>query len=165
MAFKRLLPNLFGGYGRLSRHFPAAALARIRESIAAGETRHSGEVRFAVESRLAPGAVLAGMTPRARAEDVFSLLRVWDTAANNGVLIYLLLAEHAIEIVPDRGVAARVAEQDWRAVCDDLAARCAAGEYEDGVIAAIQAVHALLARHFPPDPDDRNELPDEPILL
>ncbi len=165
MTFKRLIRNLFGGYGRLSRHFPAATLARIRQGIAAGETRHSGEVRFAVESRLAPAAVLAGMAPRARAEDVFSLLRVWDTAANNGVLIYLLLAEHAIEIVPDRGAAARIADRDWRKVCEGLAARCVAGEHADGVIAAIEAVHALLARHFPPNPEDRNELPDEPILL
>ena len=148
-------------------HFPAAAMDRIAQAIALGETVHSGEVCFAVEAALPWREVLGDADPRQRALDAFARLRVWDTAANNGVLVYLLLADHRIEIVADRGLAGRVSDAQWRGVCQLMEGRLRAGEYVDGVVAGIEATSDLLARHFPREPGhvDEDELPNRPVFL
>ena len=148
-----------------ARRFPAAGMARIGEAVAAGERLHGGEVVFAVEGGLPWAALAAGTSPRARAEEVFARLRVWDTDANNGVLLYLLLADHAIEIVADRGLRGRVADSEWQAVCRGIEAGIAAGGPERAVVEGIARISALLAGHFPPAGDGGDELPDRPVLL
>lgn len=162
---RRLLAHLCATPVR--RLFPADSLKRITAAIADSETRHTGEVRFAVESALHPRAVLAGVEARARAEEVFSQLRVWDTQANNGVLLYLLLADHRIEIVADRGFQGRVTPQDWREACSKVEEGLKAGDAEGGVLRGIEALSRLVERHFPRTGEhvDVNELPDEPHLL
>ncbi|WP_372018668.1 TPM domain-containing protein [Pseudoxanthomonas sp. 10H] len=145
--------------------FPAPALARIGEAVAAGERLHGGEVVFAVEAGLSWAALAAGTTPRARAEDVFARLRVWDTDANNGVLLYLLLADHAIEIVADRGLHGRVGDAQWAEICSAVAAALADGDAERAVADGVARISDLLARHFPPGGDAGDELPDGPVLL
>lgn len=149
------------------RRFPATTLDRIAAAIAAGERRHRGEVCFAIESALPARRVLAGVDARLRAGEAFAALRVWDTADNNGVLVYLLLADHAIEIVADRGLDGRVAQARWQQVCDLMRVRLQAGEFEAGALAAVEAVSALLAEHWPElaDGPGENELPDRPRLL
>ena len=161
----RLWAHLFTA-GAESR-FPAEAMERIAQAIALGESVHSGEVCFAVEAALPWREVLRDADPRQRAMDAFGRLRVWDTAANNGVLVYLLLADHRIEIVADRGLAGRVSEAQWRGVCQLMEARLHAGEYVDGVVAGIEAASDLLAAHFPRDPAraDEDELPNQPVFL
>jgi uncharacterized membrane protein len=161
----RLLKHLFAMPSR--RLFSKDALQRIAAAIAASETRHTGEVRFAVESALHPRAVLAGAQARDRAEEVFAQLRVWDTQANNGVLLYLLLADHRIEIVADRGFNGRVSPEQWRGACLLIEERLRAGEPEAAVLRGIEALSALVEAHFPRETDyvDTNELPDEPHLL
>jgi uncharacterized membrane protein len=161
----RLLRHLFPPSSR--RTFPPDALQRIAEAVAAGEARHRGEICFAVESALHARAVLRGASARERALEVFAQLRVWDTAANNGVLVYLLLADQRIEIVADRGLAGLVSAEQWRGVCQLIEERLQAGEPEDAAIAGIAAVSDLLAGHFPraPGDGDENELPDRPMLL
>ena len=163
---RRLLLNLFDGWWQLRRRFPAALLDELAAAIAAGEREHLGEVRFAVESRLAPLAVLEGLDAPQRARQVFAQLRVWDTEHNSGVLLYVLMAEHRIEIVADRGIAARVSAAEWQAVCERMRERYAHGQWREGSLQGIADAHALLARHFPghgePNPD---ELPDRPVLL
>ncbi|HXH01049.1 MAG TPA: TPM domain-containing protein [Xanthomonadaceae bacterium] len=162
----RLWRHLFAPTAR--RLFPEAALAQITEAIAQGEARHRGEVCFAVESALPWRAVVAGTQPRARAQEVFAQLRVWDTAANNGVLVYLLLADHRIEIVADRGLDGRVSAEQWDGVCLLMEERLRAGDAQDAALQGVLAVTDLIAQHFPPaadDSDDRNELPDRPHLL
>ena len=161
----RLLRHLFATSSR--RLFAPDALARIAAAIAASEARHTGEVRFAVESALHPRAVLAGMQARERAHEVFSQLRVWDTRANNGVLLYLLLADHRIEIVADRGFEGRVSPEQWRGACLLVEERLKAGEPEAAVLRGVEALSALVEAHFPrADGDvDTNELPDDPHLL
>ena len=161
----RLFRHLFAPGAR--RHFQAEGLERIAQSIALAEARHTGEVRFAVEGAMHPRAVLAGMPARARAEEVFAQLRVWDTRANNGVLLYLLLAEHRIEIVADRGFQGLVTPDQWRGACQLVEERLRAGEYVEGVLAGVEALSALVEAHFPRGADyvDENELPDEPHLL
>lgn len=167
MAFSltRLLRHLFAR----SAHglYPQDSLQRIAAAIAEGEHHHRGEVCFAVESALPAGKVLAGRDARMRATEVFAQLRVWDTDANNGVLVYLLLADHRIEIVADRGLDGRVSAEQWRGICLLMEERLKAGEPEAAAVRAVAAVSDLLAEHFPRaagDADD-NELPDLPRIL
>lgn len=161
----RLLRHIFARSAR--RLFPEDSLQRIADAISAGELRHRGEIMFAVESELPTGMVLRGVQARQRAEAAFARLRTWDTEANNGVLIYLLLADHRLEIVADRGLNGRVSAEQWRGVCVLMEERLRAGEPEQAVIRGVAAVSDLLAEHFPQvdgiaDPD---ELPDLPLIL
>ena len=161
----RLLRHLFARSAR--RLFPEDSLHRITDAIAAGERLHRGEVMFAVESNLPPSAVIAGVEPRERAHDVFVRLRTWDTEANNGVLIYLLLADHRIEIVADRGLTGRVEDAEWSRVCRLVEQEMRAGHPEQAVIEGIRAVSELLALHWPQSDahPDEDELPNRPHLL
>lgn len=161
----RILRHLFGLPGAVGRALPAASLARIEQAIKKAEAEHRGEIRLAVEAALESGALLSGQSSRSRALEVFSLLRVWDTEENNGVLIYLLLADHAAEIVADRGIHARVQAAEWRQICQRMESAFAQGDFERGSVCGIEEVSRLLARHFPPRRGDRNELPDRPALL
>lgn len=163
---QRMLINLFGGWFQMRRRFPAVLLDEMAAAIAVGEHSHFGEVRFAIESRLAPLAVLEGLDALARARQVFAQLRVWDTEHNSGVLFYVLMAEHRIEIVADRGIAARVTTAEWDAICTRMRECYARGQWRDGSLEGIAAAHVLLAKHFPNDGQtDPDELPDRPILL
>jgi hypothetical protein len=163
--FARLLANLFGGWFRLSRWFPGETMRRIRDAVAEGERSHAGELCLAVESRYSPWAVLNGLQVRERAEQLFSLLRVWDTRDNSGVLLYLQLAERRVEIVADRGIAARVAPELWQSLCGDFARDIAAGPADAAVMACLARINALLAEHFPAPADNPRELPDDPVVL
>ena len=163
---QRLLMNLGEGWFQLHRRFPASLLDDIAAAVGEGERRHLGEMRLAVESRLSPLAVLAGLDAPARARQVFGQLRMWDTEHNNGVLIYVLLAEHRIEIVADRGIARHVSPDEWNTVCAHMREAYARGQWREGSLRGIEAVHALLERHFPTDGTSRcDELPDRPVLL
>jgi uncharacterized membrane protein len=162
---RRLALNLFGGWFRGARWFPPAAMTRIRDAIAAGERTHAGEICFAVESRYLPWAVMSGLDVRARARQMFGALGVWDTQDNSGVLLYLQLAERRVEIVADRGIAARVAPELWQAMCAQFATDIHGGPPEAAVLACIGRIHALLAEHFPAAADNPRELPDEPVIL
>jgi uncharacterized membrane protein len=164
MRLSRLPAHLIGEYA-LRRRFPPPVLDRLQQAIAEGETRHDGQVCIAIEGAQSLRAGLRGVTPRQRAEDVFAHLRVWDTHNNSGVLIYVLLADRTIEIVADRGVAAKVAQNEWTSICDRMRQRFAAAEFETGAREGIVAVTDLLAAHFPPTPGKKNELPDRPVLL
>ena len=166
MNLPRLFRHLMSPHWRVRRSFPPAALARIEQAIAQSETRHGGQIRFAVEHALDTASLLRGLAARQRALDVFSALKVWDTEHNNGVLIYLLLAEHAIEIVADRGLARHVDAAEWQRITATMSAAFRAGEFEAGLNQAIDAVDALLARHFAlaRGETNPNELSDAPYL-
>lgn len=139
-----------------------AVMERLQQRVAASECRHSGEIRVCVEAGLPLSYLWRGLSARQRAITLFGKLRVWDTAHNNGVLIYLLLAEHAIEFVADRALARRVAPETWQAIVDRLGAQLRAGGFEDGLTQALEEVSALLVQHFPSDATapGENELPD-----
>ena len=161
----RLLRHLFAGPARSA--YPEASLQRIADAVHAGEQRHSGEICFAVEASLPWSDVLRGVDAHIRAQQVFARLRVWDTQANNGVLVYLLLADRRIEIVADRGLGGLVSAEQWRGVCQLMEERLRTGDAEDAALAGVTAVSDLLAAHFPQAPGavDENELPDAPHLL
>ena len=143
-----------------------AALARIEARVRDSEQHHSGEIRVCVEAGLPLSYLWRGATARERAVTLFGKLRVWDTAHNNGVLIYLLLAEHKIEIVADRGLNHRVDDAGWQGILAGMAAAFRASDYESGLAAAIDAVDGLLSQHFARERGaaDPNELPDRPDL-
>ncbi|MBU2408853.1 MAG: TPM domain-containing protein [Gammaproteobacteria bacterium] len=149
------------------RALPADALERLAQRVAASERRHSGQVRICIEAGL-PNSYLWREAPaRQRAIMLFGKFRVWDTAANNGVLIYLLLADHAIEIVADRGIDAHVGADEWAAMTRRMAAAFREDRYEDGITQALEEVSALLVAHFPLAEGEvvRNELPNAPIVI
>ena len=137
----------------------------IEEAIRASEATHHGQIRFAVEAALDVLPLLRNQSARGRAIDVFSLLRVWDTEHNNGVLIYLLLADRDVEIVADRGISSRVGQDQWERICREMEHAFREGRFEEGVLAGIRAVSAHLARHYPGQDKRRNELPDSPVVL
>ncbi len=165
MDVKRISRHLLATRWKVARAFPAGALAAIERAIVASEATHHGEIRFAVEAALDTHALLRGQTARERAIDVFSRLRIWDTECNNGVLIYLLLADRNVEIVADRGIDALVGPREWERICRRMEDAFRRGEFEEGVAGGIHEITAHLAMHFPPVADDRNELPDEPVVL
>lgn len=165
MNLQRLLRHLCAPHWIVHRAFPARVLAAIGDAIGVSEGTHNGELRFAVEAGLNPGHLWRGGTARQRAEELFSSLRVWDTAHNSGVLVYVQLVDRRIEIVADRGIAARVAQAEWDAICRRMEAAFRECRFEKGALAAIAEITALLARHFPPQGGNPNELPDSPVVV
>ena len=165
MTVGRVLAHLLMPPWRVRQVFPVRALRAIEAAIRECETTHNGEIRFAVEAALHPLALWHQQTARERAIEVFSQLRVWDTARNNGVLIYLLLADRDVEIVADRGIHPQVGQETWNLICRDMEAKFRTGDYQGGVIAGIKRIGTQLARHFPSEGADVDELPDSPILL
>ncbi|MDE2149540.1 MAG: TPM domain-containing protein [Gammaproteobacteria bacterium] len=162
--WRRLLRHLFIGHHAAQRAFPPPVRARIAAAVGDGERCHAGDIRVAIEAALHPAAVLRGMTPRQRALEVFAQLRVWDTEHNDGVLIYLLIADRAVEIVADRGAARAVTADGWQQICAEVERHFRAGRFEAGVLSGVQAVAAHLAPRAP-GAADANELPDAPVLL
>ena len=165
MNIQRIARHLLVTDGQVSRTLGRSALNRIEAAIKASEAEHVGEIRFAVEGGLDGTPLFKGQSARERAIELFSQLRVWDTQHNTGVLIYLLLADRAVEIVADRGIHAKVDSHEWSKVCREMEAAFGQSNFEGGVMSGVQAVTRHLKQHFPSDGRDRNELPDKPVVL
>lgn len=165
MNFSRTLRHLFTGPWAVRRFFSNAALAEIEQAIRQSEISHDGEIVFAVEAALHVLPLLGDQSARERAIEVFSQLRIWDTQHNNGVLIYLLLADHDVEIIADRGVNIRVGNEAWEAICREMETAFRQGQFESGVIAGISAIASHLHEHFPIERTGENQLPDRPVIL
>lgn len=163
--FKRWFRHVFMPPWAWRRAFPQATLDAIESAIRTSEITHNGEIRFAIENTLLASQVWRGLTGRERAVEVFSNLRVWDTEYNSGVLVYLLLADHDIEIVADRGIAARVDGNAWEAIAQTMEAAFRQGDFERGALAGIEQISALLTAHFPPTGDNPNELANRPVII
>jgi uncharacterized membrane protein len=162
---KRLAQHLLMTPWQLRRAFAPHTLEAIQAQIAASERSHAGQIRFAVEGSLPRIDLLRQQSARERALEVFSLLRVWDTEQNNGVLIYLLLADRDVEIVADRGMAARVSAQEWESICQVMEQAFRQGRFEEGALEGIRAVTRLMVVHFPASTEEGNELPDQPVVM
>ena len=156
------------------RALPDDLLHRLKKRVVASEHRHSGEIRICVEAGL-PTSYLwrhfwhkapIRTVMRQRAIMMFSKLRVWDTEHNNGVLIYLLLAERDIELVADRGINQHVDPAEWEAIVKRLSAALHDNRFEDGLTQALEEVSAILMRHFELKADEKNpnELPNAPFI-
>jgi uncharacterized membrane protein len=165
MSIRRIGRHLLEHRWRVRRIFTPKVLAAIEAAIRASEATHSGQIRFVVEGALDGAPLFRNQSARARALDIFSRLRIWDTAHNNGVLIYLLLADRDFEIVADRGIDAKVGAAGWEKICTEMESDFKAGDFERGVIKGIEAVSQLMAQHFPAQAGGRNELPDAPVVM
>ncbi|MBG6534838.1 TPM domain-containing protein [Pseudomonas aeruginosa] len=165
MNMQRLLRHLATTARAGRRAFPPRALDAIEQAIRTGEFQHGGQLRFVVEGALDGSPLWRNQSPGERALDLFARLGVWDTAHNSGVLIYVLLADRAGEIVADRGIHACCGAERWSAVCQRMEAQFAQGRFEAGALEGIVAVSHLLVQHFPRGADHGNELPDRPVLL
>ncbi len=156
--------------GRMHSALPDDLLERLARRVTASEQRHMGQIRICVEAGLPMAYVWRDADARERAVALFGKLRVWDTEHNNGVLIYLLLADHAIEIVADRGVSRFIPANAWEGLVREMSTAFRESQYEDGLTQALSQVSALLCEHFPADPDspapfDQTSLPDAPVRL
>ncbi|MSQ53486.1 MAG: hypothetical protein EXR28_16585 [Betaproteobacteria bacterium] len=165
MGAIRCLKHLFVADWLLRRGYPKAVLSAIGQCVTDEEKRHDGELRFVVEGGLPIASLMRGQRSRARAVDLFGALRVWDTEHNSGVLIYVLLADRAVEILADRGIQARVGNQAWERICAQMRDRFALGNFESGSVHGVRAISDLLVEHFPPIGNNPNELPDKPLVL
>jgi uncharacterized membrane protein len=169
MQIGRLIKHVTTTHWRTRMLFPSATLDAIEQAIAQAEQSHAGELRFAIETAMNPIHVLNDVSAHVRALEVFGHLRVWDTEANNGVLIYVQLADRHVEIVADRGFAGRVSEAEWQAVCRLMEEHFRAGRFQIGSVAGVEAIGSLLVRHFPQaqgqSAHSHNQLPDRPTLL
>ena len=165
MSIRRITRHLLQHHWRARQVFPKGVLDRIEQAIKRGEAMHSGQVRFVVEGALDGGPLFRNQPARERALDVFSQLRIWDTAHNNGVLVYLLLADRDVEIVADRGIDAKVGTAGWEKICTEMEIDFRAGNFERGVIKGIEAVSREMAKHFPRAGGGPNELPDVPVVI
>jgi uncharacterized membrane protein YgcG len=165
MGIGRIGRHLWGNRWRVQQAFPPTAFDAIEQAIRASEATHAGQIRFVVEGALDGAPLFRDQPARERALDVFSQLRIWDTEHNNGVLIYLLLADRDVEIIADRGIDARVGAAAWEQICRQMEAEFAAGRFAVGVIKGIEAISAHLATHFPRSGPGRNELPDAPVVV
>lgn len=165
MNIKRITKHLLATRGQVRRAFPRSTLTMIEQAIKASETTHAGEIRFVVENALDGLPLFRGQSARERAIEVFSQQRVWDTQGNSGLLIYLLLADRAVEIVADRGIDAKVSAQEWSTICQQMETAFKQSNYEGGVLKGVQAVTKYLVENFPANGYNGNELPDQPVLL
>jgi uncharacterized membrane protein len=162
---KRWLVHTFSPPWLWRRAFPKASLNKIGEAITASESRHSGELRFAIETTLPPIQVWQGLTARQRATELFARLHVWDTEENSGVLIYLQLADKEVHILADRGINKRVAQAEWDAVAQAMEACFRKRDFLGGSHEGIDRITQILAKHFPANANNPNELPNEPIIV
>lgn len=165
MNLKRFFRHALLPPWMVRRTFSPAVMRRVEEAVRTSERSHRGELRVAVEAHLELESLLRGLSPRARAEQVFSQLRVWDTAENSGVLLYINCADRDIEIVADRGISARVSQEEWEAICRVIESSFRAGQFESGLLEGIARITGLLTAHFPASSDNVDELSNKPVVL
>ncbi len=163
--FKRVLRHLLTTTAAGRRTFPRDSLEAIQNVIAEGELQHRAEVRLIIEPAMPLSAILDGMSPRDRASELFSTCRVWDTEENCGILVYINLADHDVEIVTDRTATRLLTEEEWQAVCNTMTNGFARGEYRNGTIAGLKQLHDMLGARFPDEGSRVNQLSDRPLVL
>ncbi len=162
---KRLFKHLSYPAWWLHRVIPQSSLDRIEKAITDSEAHHGAEIQVALETGLGIGHLAKGKTARQRAEEVFSLLRVWDTELNNGVLIYVLLADREFEIVADRGLARSIEQEEWERLCRTMEKHFRAGQHELALLHGIETIGKRLEVLYPRLVSDINELPNRPVIL
>lgn len=162
---KRWLTHSFIPPWRWRLAFPADVLKDIENAIKQSETRHRGELRFAIENTLAPSQTWRNVSARQRATEVFSNLRIWDTEENSGILVYVLLADREVHILADRGIAEKIAQAEWDAIARDMQCAFGRGDFRGGSLDGIERLSALLASHFPAGIHNPDELSNNPVLV
>jgi uncharacterized membrane protein len=162
---KRFFRHVWMSPIQVRRAFPQATLDAIEQAVKASEAKHRGQLRFVVEAELTSAQLWAGISPRQRAIDVFSGLRVWDTEENNGVLVYVCLADRKVEIVADRGIHHHVGNERWNAICKELELHYRKGDFRSGSVVVLEKIGAELMFYFPAKGEHKNEQSDKPVLM
>ena len=165
MDLSRLIKHLFSHGCKVGSHFSSKDLEVITKAISESESQHTGQICFAVEGAMDMPSLFKNQSSRECAIEVFSRLKVWDTEHNNGVLIYVLIADHAVEIISDRGINKRVDPNEWQAICHDIESKFAQGSYQQGVLSGIDKLTQVLHQHFPRTSSSTNEISDIPVIL
>lgn len=163
--FKRLLRHLFATRSQAQKLFPRATLQAVQAGIATGEKQHRAEIRLIVEAALPLSAVVRGESSRARAHELFSHYRIWDTEENCGILLYINVADHRVEIIPDRLVGRALKQAEWKAVCSTITQGFRDQIYHDGLVQGLAQLNALLAHNLPHGDAHKNELSNRPLIL
>ena len=128
--------------------------ARVVAAIGAAEQRTSGEIRVFISREPAEDPVAAG-------QKQFERLGMTQTAARNGVLIFVAPRSHTFAVLGDQGVHEKCGDSFWRELAAAMTSHFQAGDFTGGLVLGIERAGELLAVHFPRRPDDRNELPDK----
>lgn len=162
---KHLVSAILPAHWQVRKHFSDDALRRIEKAIKTSEQTHEGEIRFVVEACLHPIEILCKKTPKRRALELFGRFNIWDTEQNNGVLIYLLLADGDVEIVADRGIHQHVGNAGWDAICHVMELEFRQGNFESGVLQGLSEISQLLQKYYPANAENNNELANAPIVL
>jgi uncharacterized membrane protein len=173
--FLRFAKHLVSHRWQVKRYFSDISLHNIEKAIEVSESQHQGEICFVVEAGIHPYDIIQKKSPRKRALEIFSRLHIWDTEENNGVLIYLLLADRDVEIVADRGIHNLIGNATWSAICSEMEVMFLRGQFEAGVLYGVSKIGALLQQHFPLDNAEnttlnkakksRNEISNKPVIL
>ena len=161
----RFIKHMFSHPWQVQRHFSAQALRNIEKAISASEKTHAGEIRLVVEAGLHPYEILCKKTPKKRAIELFGRLNIWDTEHNNGVLVYLLLADRDVEIVADRGIDKLVGHDGWEEICREMEALFKKSAFEAGVLQGIARISGALKQHFPQAGASKNEVSNKPLIM
>lgn len=161
----RLLRHLTTTTASGKRAFPAATLKAIEEVIRQGERMHRAEVKLVIEVALGPMDILRKVTARRRARELFSHYRVWDTEGNCGVLVYINLADHKVEIIADRTVDSALMPDEWRSLCRTMTQGFSRGLFHDSILGALVAMNQKLRQNFPDTGERDNQLSDAPLIL
>ncbi|MBI1889773.1 MAG: TPM domain-containing protein [Burkholderiales bacterium] len=162
---KRFLTHLFTTKRDGRQAFPPPTLEAIQQAIAHGEVRHRAEIRLIIEPALPLVDVIIGKSARQRAGELFATYGIWDTEENIGVLVYINLADHKVEIVTDRAIGRTIASADWQAICQTMTAGFRRGDYQASAIAAVETMNDLLHTPFPAKGENANELPNRPLIV
>ena len=165
MKLGRFCKHLLLSRWLVKTYFSKSDLSQIANRIAASESKHRAEIRVAIEANLHPLRVFSDAPVKQRAVDVFSQLRIWDTQENNGVLIYLLLADHVLEIVADRGIHQTLGEDYWQKINEDVIHLFKKKQYTDGICYAIEEITSEMVKLFPKQGEDPDELSNEVVIL
>jgi hypothetical protein len=165
MNIHRIIKHLLFSDWQARRAFPQKSLDAIERVIQSSEQTHAGEIRFVVEGGLEGAPLWRGQLPRERAIDVFSQLRIWDTEHNSGVLIYVLLADRAVEIIADRGIHMRTGSAPWNTICHEMETAFSRSEFQAGALRGIASIADVIGQNFSVQDKRMNELPDAPVIL
>jgi len=165
MGIGRFFRHVLTFRSSLNRAFDPETRQAIEDAITASERTHRGELRFAVEARLSTSALLRGKTARERSLDLFADLGIWDTEDNSGILVYVLLADHHVAVVADRGYRDAVSHDQWEALCRAMEVAFREGEFRRGAVEGVLGAAHYAAELFPLDGANPDELPDAVVFL